>query len=193
MSDPSDRSDITRILDRVREGDREALHELMPMVYQELRQIARRQLRRGAADSTIHTTVLVHEAFLRLAGDSGLDVEDRSHFYAVAATAMRHVLVDHARRRNSAKRGGDYRRVDFDSAVLDVDQQAELIVEIDDALTKLAQLDERLSRVVECRFFAGMSVQETAAALGVTVRTVHRDWIKARAWLHDRLGASPAG
>lgn len=191
MDQPPHRSDITRILHRVRRGDEDALGELMPMVYEELRQIARRQLRRGAPNPTIQTTVLVHEAFLKMAGDATLDVEDRIHFYAVAATAMRHVLVDHARRRNAIKRGGEFERVDFDSAVLDVDQQSELIVEIDDALRKLSELSERMTRVVECRFFAGMSVEETAAALNVTVRTVHRDWIKARAWLHDQLGPAP--
>lgn len=191
MSDPPARSDITRILHRVRRGDEDALGELMPMVYDELRAIARRQLRRGGSDSTIQTTVLVHEAFLKLAGDARMNVQDRAHFYALAATAMRHVLVDHARRRNAIKRGGEFERVDFDAAVLDVDAQAELIVEIDAALSKLSQLSERLTRVVECRFFAGMSVEETAAALDVTVRTVHRDWVKARAWLHEELGAPP--
>ena len=138
--------------------------------------------------ATIQTTVLVHEAFIKLAGSQNLQLEDRMHFYAVAATAMRQVLVDHARSRGAAKRGGDWERVDFESAVLDVEQQAELIVEIDDALSKLSQLNERLTKVVECRFFAGLSVEETATALDVTVRTVHRDWIKARAWLHTELG-----
>lgn len=184
----SDRTDITRILGRVRDGDDDALSELMPVVYDELRRIARIQLSKGARNSTIQTTVLVHEAFLKLAGSENLDLEDRMHFFAVAATAMRQVLVDHARSRNTAKRGGGWERIDFESAILDVDQQAELIVEIDDALGKLSQLNERLTKVVECRFFAGLSVEETATALGVTVRTVHRDWIKARAWLHTELG-----
>ena len=150
--------------------------------------IARIQLSKGAKSSTIQTTVLVHEAFLKLAGSENLELADRMHFFAVAATAMRQVLVDHARSRGAAKRGGDWDRVDFESAVLDVEAQAELIVEIDDALGKLSQLNERLTRVVECRFFAGLSVEETAAALDVTVRTVHRDWIKARAWLYTELG-----
>ncbi len=186
----NDSPDITRILGRVREGDEEALSELMPVVYDELRRIARIQLSRGRSGSTIQTTVLVHEAFLKLAGSSQLELQDRMHFYAVAATVMRQVLVDHARSRGAAKRGGDWERVDFESAVFDVDQQAELIVEIDDALTKLSQLNERLTRVVECRFFAGLSVEETATALDITTRTVSRDWIKARAWLHTALGTA---
>lgn len=188
MNDSPVGPDITRILGRVREGDDAALSELMPVVYDELRRIARIQLSRGRSGSTIQTTVLVHEAFLKLAGSEKLNLQDRMHFYAVAATAMRQVLVDHARSRNAAKRGGDWERVDFESAVLDVEEQAELILEIDDALSKLSELNERLTRVVECRFFAGLSVEETATALDVTVRTVHRDWIKARAWLHTQLG-----
>jgi len=184
----SDRTDITRILGRMGEGDDAAISELMPVVYDELRRIARIQLSKGARNSTIQTTVLVHEAFLKLAGSQNLQLEDRMHFFAVAATAMRQVLVDHARSRGAAKRGGDWERVEFEHAVLDVDAQADLIVEIDDALTKLSKLNERLTRVVECRFFAGLSVEETASALDVTVRTVHRDWTKARAWLHTELG-----
>lgn len=187
----NERPDITRILARMGDGDEAALDELMPVVYEELRRIARAQLRRGApGGSTLQTTVLVHEAFLKLAGNADLALNDRMHFYAVAATAMRHVLVDHARRRNAIKRGGAWDRVDLEAVVLDVDAQAELILEIDDALGKLSQLNERLTRVVECRFFAGMSVEETAAALDVTVRTVHRDWTKARAWLHTQLSAA---
>jgi RNA polymerase sigma factor (TIGR02999 family) len=184
----SDRPDITRILGRMGDGDHEAISELMPVVYDELRRIARIQLGKSARNSTIQTTVLVHEAFLKLAGSKNLQVADRMHFFAVAATVMRQVLVDHARSRGAAKRGGDWERVDFESAVLDVEAQADLIVEIDDALTKLSELNARLTRVVECRFFAGLSVEETAQALDVTARTVHRDWVKARAWLHTELG-----
>lgn len=186
-----DKVDITRILRRMGEGDEAALEELVPMVYDELRQIARRQLRRGGSgSSTIQTTVLVHEAFLKMAAHEDLALNDRAHFFAVAATAMRQVLVDHARRRGALKRGGAFERVDLEAAELDVDGQAELILEIDEALQKLSTLNARLTRVVECRFFAGMSVEETAAALDVTVRTVHRDWVKARAWLQVQLSAA---
>jgi RNA polymerase sigma factor (TIGR02999 family) len=187
MNDPALPPDVTSLLQRVRSGDDDALDDLMPVVYEELRRIARRHLRGQAAGHTLQTTALVHEAFLRLARGRQAGWTDRVHFYAVAATAMRQVLVDHARRRGASKRGGDYDRVGLATGDLGIDTQAELMVEIDDALQKLSALDPRLTRVVECRFFAGMSEPETAAALGVTDRTVRRDWVKARAWLHREL------
>ena len=179
--------DVTSLLHRLQGGDPDALDALMPVVYDELRHIARRHLRGQATGHTLQTTALVHEAFLRLARGRESGWNDRVHFYAVAATAMRQVLVDHARRRGSGKRGGDRERVVLATGDLGVDSQADLVVEIDDALQKLSDLDPRLTRVVECRFFAGMNESETAAALGVTDRTVRRDWVKARAWLHREL------
>ena len=179
---------VTRLLERMKGGDEAALDTLMHTVYDELRRIASRQLRRGASDGMLQTTALVHEAFLRLARHENPAWNDRCHFFAVAATAMRQILVDHARRRGSEKRGGGWKRIDLDKAQLDVDEQTEMLIEIDDALAKLSELEPRLTRVVECRFFAGMTEEETAAALGITDRTVRRDWIKARGWLHLRLG-----
>lgn len=179
---------VTRLLHRVREGDEHALEELMETVYDELRVVARRQLRARSLGATIRTTALVHEAFIKLSRDEAPAFNDRCHFFAVAATAMRQILVDHARQRGSEKRGGGWRRIDFEDARLDVADQTEMLLEIDDALRKLSALEPRWTRVVECRFFAGMTEIETAAALDVTERTVRRDWTKAKAWLHVELG-----
>jgi len=191
MSEAGGKEDLTRLLGRVREGEEGALDELMPQVYQELRSIARRQLSGQRKDRTLNTTALVHEAFLKLSASQMPDWNDRCHFYAVAATAMRQIVVDHARRLGSKKRGGDWQRVEFQVENLKVEEQAELLMDLDRALNKLSQLNQRLTRVVECRFFAGMSEMETAAALGITDRTVRRDWIKARAYLHRELGTIP--
>ncbi|MBW3534171.1 MAG: sigma-70 family RNA polymerase sigma factor [Gemmatimonadetes bacterium] len=176
--------DATRLLRRVRDGDGEALDRLVAMVYGDLRQVAARQLRHERQDHTLHATALVHEAYVRLAGGDGLDVTDRTHFLAVAARAMRQVLVDHARRRNAAKRGGGWTRTTLTSgdAVLDVDA-AELLA-LDRALD---ELDERQRQVVEMRFFGGMEEEEIGAFLGVSSRTVRRDWVKARAWLYRSM------
>jgi RNA polymerase sigma factor (TIGR02999 family) len=190
MSEAGGKEDLTRLLGRVREGEEGALDELMPQVYQELRSIARRQLGGQRNGRTLNTTALVHEAFLKLAASQLPDWNDRCHFYAVAATAMRQIVVDHARRHGSKKRGGDWQRVDLQVENLKVEEQAELLMDLDRALTRLSQLNQRLTRVVECRFFAGMSEVETAAALGITDRTVRRDWIKARAYLHRELGST---
>jgi RNA polymerase sigma factor (TIGR02999 family) len=188
MIDRAEPNDVTRLLGRMRGGDEHAVDELMPVVYDELRVIARRQLRRNVAHPTLNTTALVHEAFLKLAGSVQPQWQDRCHFFAVAATAMRQILVDYARRRGARKRGGDWKQVDFEVAELDIDHQGELVLDIDDALRKLSDLSPRLTQVVECRFFAGMSFEETGVVLGVNEKTVRRDWTKARAWLHRELG-----
>ncbi len=189
--------EITRLLAAAREGDGEAFDRLVALVYQELRAIARRQLRRRRPGQTITTTVLVHEAYLRLA-DRGAAWQDRSHFLAVAALAMRHVLVDAARRRTAKKRGGDEVRITFDA--LDpapeesgADARAVEILAVDRALTALAALNERLSKLVELRFFAGLTEEEAAEAMGTSERTVRRDWRKARAFLFQALGGPAAG
>ncbi len=188
MSEAGGKEDLTRLLGRVRKGEEGALDELIPHVYQELRSIARRQLSGQRKDRTLNTTALVHEAFLKLAAAQLPEWNDRCHFYAVAATAMRQIVVDHARRHASQKRGGNWQRVDLQLESLQVDQQADLLLDLDRALSRLTEMNQRLTRVVECRFFAGMSETETAAALGITDRTVRRDWVKARAYLHRELG-----
>lgn len=178
---------ITTLLAELREGRREALDELYPRVYEQLREIGRRQLAKRGGDSLLGTTALVNELYLRLIEQTHVEWRDRGHFFAVAALAMRQILVDRARERLAAKRGGGRKRTTLaDVAAADV--QAEEVLALDDALSRLAALDARLARVVECRFFGGLNEQETAEALGVTERTVRRDWTKARALLAASLG-----
>lgn len=179
--------DVTRILQAARAGDRRAVDRLVPVVYDELKGVARRRLAAEAAGHTLDTTALVHETYLKLVDQSRVDWQDRAHFFAVAARSMRRVLVDHARRRGAVKRGGDRRRVPLEAATLSLEDDAELLVALDEALDELSRLNERLCRVVECRFFAGMSEEETARALGVSVRTIRRDWVKAKGFLYTRL------
>ena len=170
-------------------SDGGGLDDLVPQLYGELRAIARRQRRRERADHTLDTTAVLHEAYLRLAAQRCERWEDRARFLAAAAGMMRRVLVDHARRRRTAKRGAVPVRVELDDRVGVVDTRDETLLALDDALARLGALDGRLARVVECRFFGGLTEAETAAALGVTDRTVRRDWIKARGWLYAALGA----
>ena len=179
---------ITSLLERHRQGDPGALAELMPVVYDELREIARRQVRKSGAH-TLDTTALVHEAYLKLSGAQAPDWADRCHFMAVAATAMRQILVDYARRSRTQKRGSGQRPLTLDENRVSIAEQAETLIAIDRALERLGELDERLSRVVECRFFGGMTEKEIAASLELDERTIRRDWVKARAWLHRELGA----
>jgi RNA polymerase sigma factor (TIGR02999 family) len=183
------RDHITRILHDLRNGASGAVEALLPLVYYELRAMAHRRLAPGGRDVTLDTTALVHEAYVRLFDRSRLEWTDRRHFFSVAAIAMRQIVVDHARRRSAAKRGGDLRRVDLDSTNLAVDAQAEEIVALNDALSRLARLDERLARVVELRFFAGLSVQEVAEVMETSERTVKRDWRKACTLLYQAITA----
>lgn len=177
---------MTQLLAAWRGGDRNAVDELMPLVYDELRALARRQ-RRGREDGTLQTTALVHEAYLKLSRHSRLVVQDRQHFFALAAKAMRQLIVDHARRRVATKRGGQARLVALDNVDVPAVTRAADIVALDQALERLEDLDEPLSRMVELRFFAGFSVEETAEILGCSPRTVKREWRKARALLHAEL------
>ena len=179
---------ITELLDDLRGGRREAFDQILPLVYQELRRAARRELAVRPSD-TLSTTALVHELYLKFSRAQRADWRNRSHFLSVAAVAMRHILVDRARRRTAEKRGGPQRQVTLDDNLIAADSQAESLLELHEALDQLALLDPRLARVVECRFFGGMTEQETADALRVTERTVRRDWIKARALLYQALGA----
>ena len=179
--------DITHLLIAVREGQAGARDRLLPQVYDQLRAIARHRIGPGV---TLSATELVHEAYLKLFDQTRLSLGDRKHFFAVAAMAMRQIVVDHARRRLSQKRGGGLRRIDLDAVDLAVEDRVAEIVSIDDALRRLAELDERLARVVEMRFFGGLTVEETAEALDVDPRTVKRDWRKARALLYRELAPS---
>ncbi len=168
-------------------GERRPVDRLLPLVYDELRRVAHRQLGRERPGHTLSTTALVHEAYLRLVDQTRARWVDRAHFFAVAAGVMRRILVDYARRFRAAKRGGDAQHVDLDLAQVSLDERSEMLINLDEALGRLAELNPRLSQVVECRFFGGMTEEETAEALGVTDRTVRRDWIKAKAWLSREL------
>ena len=183
-----DSTSITRLLADLRAGRREAFDEIVPLVYHELRRTARRELAVRPSD-TLSTTALVHELYLKLSRSTNADWHTEAHFLSVAAIAMRHILVDHARRRIADKRGGAQRAVTLDDNLVATDAQAESLLELHEALEHLATLDERLARVVECRFFGGMTEIQTAEVLGVTERTVRRDWVKARALLYRALGA----
>jgi RNA polymerase sigma factor (TIGR02999 family) len=185
--------DITTLLHAHAAGDGDALDELLPHVYEELRRIARGRLRRERVDLTLSATEVVHEAFLKLVPLDGARFEHRSHFYAIASRAMRNVLVDHAVRRKAAKRGGGEAAVTLDEAALTREQPLDELVALSDALDRLERLDARQARVVECRFFGGLSIEETAQALDVSAATVSRDWTVARAWLHDDLAGRPPG
>lgn len=183
------RADATELLVRASRGDQAAIRQLAPLVYDELRALARRYLppKGAAATATLQPTALVHEAFLRLIEQDTVDYKGRTHFLAAAATAMRSVLVDYARARGAAKRGGGWCRVTLDEAAAFQPQREVDLSALDEALAKLAQLKERAAKIVELRFFGGMSVEEIADHLGVSARTVKGDWRTARAWLRAQL------
>jgi RNA polymerase sigma-70 factor, ECF subfamily len=183
-------TDITKLLIAHGAGDAEALNRLVPLVYGDLQRVARAQLRRHRPGDSLNTTGLVHEAYVRLIDQSRASWRDRGHFFAVSALAMRQIVVDYARRRGRQKRGGDQAFVTFDDAVDPGVREAQRLLDIDAALHKLAQQNPRLARVVECRFFAGFTEEETAEALGLSVRTAQREWYKARAWLRAELGGA---
>lgn len=183
----ADAHQITDLLLQIRAGQSDSLERLMPLVYAELHRIASHRVR--GHDQTMGATSLVHEAYLKLFQGAGIDVQTRGHFFAVAATAMRQIIVDRARAHLSDKRGGGQKRVTLDDNSASTDDQAEQAVALDDALDRLEALDPRLRRVVECRFFAGLTEEETAEAVGVTSRTVRSDWVKARALLGSWLAA----
>lgn len=184
---PTQQHDMTLVLIDAGAGDQAAANRLWSMVYDELRRMAHRQLRRERSSHTLSTTSLVSEAYLRLFDQSAVDWQNRAHFFGVATQAMRHILVDYARKRQALKRGGGQRAVTLEENALAVDEQAEDLIALDTALKRLAQHNERQSRVVECRYFGGLTNEETAQALGIASKTVERDWKKARAWLYQEL------
>jgi RNA polymerase sigma factor (TIGR02999 family) len=193
MADPSPAT-VSALLEALRGGDRSALDTLFPLVYEELRELAHRQRQRWLGDHTLDTTGLVHEAYLKLLGQGHIDAACRAHFYALAATAMRHILSNYARERRAKRRGGGLQRISAEvldmvpgQAVSPSDDQADVLLALDEALARLQSVDPRRSSVVECRFFGGMTVEETALALDVSPRTVKRDWMVAQAWLHREM------
>jgi RNA polymerase sigma factor (TIGR02999 family) len=181
--------DVTALIADLGRGDRSAADRLLPLIYDELRRLAERFMRQERRDHSWQTTDLVHEAYLKLVDQRAANVASREHFLGLAAQAVRRVLVDHARRRGAAVRGGDWRRVTIDRADLGVEREQMDVLALDAVLEKLAGLDERQARVVEMRFFAGLSIEETARALGVSPGTVKGDWFMARAYLRRELGA----
>jgi RNA polymerase sigma factor (TIGR02999 family) len=181
---------VTRLLAKVGAGNQAAFDEVFPLVYAELRRIAAREMRREKPGRTLQTTALVHEAYLRLLKDASLSFQSRAHFLGIASRAMREILIEHARARSARKRGGGAVRLTFDDVVASVSSPSVDVLALDEALQRLARLDERHARVVELRYFGGMSVEETAAALDLSPATVKRDWTLARAWLYRELGGS---
>ena len=182
-------SPVTELLVKARSGDASALANVFPLIYEELRRLARQQLRREPDGHTLTPTALVHEAYMRLIDYRRMEWTGRAHFMAVAATAMRRILVDHARGQRSMKRGGGLRHLSVDSLELSTEERSELFIAVDDALERLKALDARQAQVVECRFFGGMTEEETAEALGIGLRTAKRDWAKARSWIHKEIAA----
>jgi RNA polymerase sigma factor (TIGR02999 family) len=185
-----DRAEVTRILDALAQGEPKAAHDLLPLIYAELRRLAARKLASQATGQTLQPTALVHEAYLRLVGgDDDRQWDNRGHFYAAAAEAMRRILLDRARDKKRLKRGGGRRRQNLDlNAVLDVDAPADDLIDLDEALTRLAAVDAEAAALVKLRLFAGLTVDEAARALGVSRRSAERDWTFARTWLFGQLG-----
>jgi RNA polymerase sigma factor (TIGR02999 family) len=181
-------TEITQLLARAAQGEAEATNQLMPMIYERLCTIAHRQLANPLQRQTLSTTDLVHEAYLALFGDAELAWHDRGHFFAYAARTMRHILIDRARGRLAGKRGGEVERIDIADVTVGVDGESMALLELDQALTQMKTEHPRLVQVVELRFFAGLSVEDTASSLGIDARTVKRDWRKARAFLIVAFG-----
>ena len=182
------RTRVTQLVAQLRDGNAAAVDELFALLYDELRAIAQRHRRRWRGDDTLQTTALVHEVFLKLVDQERIAAESRTHFLAVAARAMRHILCNYARDRRAQKRGGEFEHVALDESRGDApdyssSESSDVLVALDEALRRLETIDSRQSKVVECRFFGGLTIEETAAALGVSPRTVKRDWLVAQAWL----------
>lgn len=186
----NDLNDVTRLLAEWGHGDDLAFEELLPLVYEELRRMASRYLKKQKGH-TFQTTELIHEAYMKLAGNKDRDFEDKAHFFGVAAKAMRHILVDHAKAKGRQKRGHNPTRITLrEDAVYVTDERSDEIVSLDDALTELQKIDDRKSRVVELKFFGGMRIDEIASVLRVSTNTVKRDWKFARSWLLNELSSS---
>ncbi len=192
----SSKEKVTQLLEAVRNGDRSALNKLFPLVYDELHVLAHRKRRQWHGDYTLNTTALVHEAYLKLTDPSQIQWNNRAHFFYVAAKAMRQILINYAEQQRAEKRGGKVRKISFDEMRVLVEngngtltaERAEALTTLDAALKKLEKINKRQSRIVECRFFGGMTVKETAAALAVSTPTVKRGWAMAKVWLYREMG-----
>jgi RNA polymerase sigma-70 factor, ECF subfamily len=184
---PDQARDVTLLLSALTRGDEGAASKLVPVVYDELRRLAGAYMRRERVDHTLQATALVHEAYLRLVEQRSVNWQSRAHFFGVAAQLMRRILIDHARGHLRQKRGGDEKKVSLDEAFVFSEQQADELLAVDDSLNQLAKIDPRQAKIVEMRFFGGLSVEEAAEALGVSPKTVKRDWSVAKAWLYADL------
>ena len=182
---------VTQLLLDWGDGNQEALDDLMPMVYEELRLMAHRQLRGERAGHTLNTTALVHEAYFKLVDQNRVEWQNRAHFFGIAAQAMRRILLMYARARHRQKRGGGQEPLPLEEAIVLTDARAEALIDLDDALARLEHIDERLVRLVECRYFGGLTIEETAQALDLSPATIKREWRAARAWLHRALQDNP--
>jgi RNA polymerase sigma-70 factor, ECF subfamily len=185
--DNRDPAGITALLQQIKQGDVAAESDLLPLIYSQLRVIARNQMGRERPDNSLQATILVHEAFLQLVGNSQIDWSNRAHFFALASRVMRRILVDHARAARAQKRPGVRQKVELESALVFVETQAADLLALDEALDRLAEWDSRQCRVVEMHFFAGLSFEEIAEVLSISDRTAKRDWTMARAWLYREL------
>jgi RNA polymerase sigma factor (TIGR02999 family) len=181
------KSDITALLSETELGNQEAEGKLIPLVYDELKQLARRYMRRERSDHTLQTTALVHEAYLKLVRQQAVSSQSRSHFLGIAAHLMRRILIDHARGHLRGKRGGVKEHLPLNEALVFSPQRSEELVKLNEALERLSTIDPRQGRIVELRFFGGLSVEETSEFLGISPKTVKRDWAVAKAWLHGEL------
>lgn len=186
-----EQKDITVLLDSLNRGDDSVIDDLFQAVYAQLRQLAHSQRKSWSDQNTLNTTALVHEAYLKLVDQKQMNLANRGHFFATAARAMRHILINYAKRRQAAKRGGKLPDLPLDEARLVADGAEDDLLALDEALDRLAAQNERQSRVVECRFFGGLNIEETAEALTISPSTVKRDWAMASAWLYRELSSSP--
>jgi RNA polymerase sigma factor (TIGR02999 family) len=184
---------LTQLLINWRNGDKAALDQLMPLVYDELRRLARRYMGKERRDHTLETSALINEAYLRLVDQEEANWQNRAHFFAVASQVMRHILIDHARSYQYEKRGAGAQKVQLDEAIVFTDERAAELVALDDALTCLASVDQRKSRIIELRFFGGLNIEETAEVMDLSPTTVQREWRAAKAWLRRFIeGKNPA-
>lgn len=182
-----DKSEITRLLIDFQQGANGAYDQLFPLVYDELRRIANMQLFREHKDITLSKTALVHEVYLKMVDQTQVGFNDRKHFYAIAARCMRQILVDHARKKTAQKRGGDKRDITYIDELMKAHLQAEELIDLDGALSRLAELNPRLAEIVEFRYFGGLTIEDTAEIMDISASTVKRDWAKARGWLYREL------
>lgn len=188
----ADSHDVTLLLAQLTKGDQDAAAKLIPVVYDELRRLARNYMRRERTDHTLQPTALVHEAYLKLIEQRSVDWQSRAHFFGIAAQVMRRILIDYARHHLREKRGAGQRAVPLDDALAFASEQSLELLKVDQSLERLANLDQRQAKIVELRFFGGLTVEQTAELLGISEKTVKRDWALAKAWLHGELTANHA-